>query len=115
MTRKFKAGDMITFLTDPGYVDISPNRVYTLRESTNGHLVFHDDVNDERTFADCDGRVYDWMASLEIEIFKENKKPVMIDAEELLEQIDGGTRYNMTVEEVVAYLRGFIHANKEEK
>lgn len=114
MTRKFKAGDMITFLTDPGCVDISANRVYTLYESPNGHLVFRDDVNDERTFAGCDGQVHDWMLSCEIEIFNKNEKPVMIDAEELLKLIDGGTRYNMNVEEVVAFLRGFIHAHKEE-
>lgn len=112
MAHEFKAGDMITFLTDPGYVDISANRVYTLYEDINNRLVFRDDVNDERTFANWDGELYDWMASCEIEVFNENTKTVMIDAEELLEQIDGGTRYNMTVEEVIAYLRGFIHANK---
>lgn len=111
MTRKFKAGDVITFLTDPEYVDISPNRPYTLYENQNG-LVFRDNVGDERAFADSDGVFHDWMASCEIEIFNENTKPVMIDAEELLQQIDGGTRHNMTVDEIIAYLRGFIHANK---
>ena len=109
MEHEFKAGDMITFLTDQGYVDISPNRVYTLYESPNGHLAFRDNVNDERIFADCDGRVHDWMASCEIEIFNENTKPVMIDARKLLARISNDT----TIREAIAYVQGVIDGQEE--
>lgn len=109
MTRKFKAGDMITFLTDPAYVDISANRVYTLYEDINNRLVFRDDVNDERTFANWDGELYDWMASCEIEIFNENTKPVMIDARKLLARISKDT----TIREAIAYVQGVIDGREE--
>lgn len=109
MTRKFKAGDMITFLTDPGYVDISANRVYTLYEDINNRLVFRDDVNDERTFANWDGELYDWMALCEIEVFNENTKTVMIDARKLLERISNDT----TIREAIAYVQGIIDGQEE--
>ena len=109
MTRKFKAGDMITFLTDPGYVDISANRVYTLYEDINNRLVFRDDVNDERTFANWDGELYDWMASCEIEVFNENEKPVMIDARKLLARISNDT----TIREAIAYVQGVIDGRED--
>lgn len=109
MSRKFKAGDMITFLTDPGYVDISANRVYTLYEDINNRLVFRDDVNDERRFANWDGELYDWMASCEIEIFNENMKPVMIDARKLLVRISNDT----TIREAIAYVQGVIDGQEE--
>lgn len=113
MTRKFKAGDKIALSNLPHpYVDISPHIGYTLYQNINGNLAFIDDVGDERVFTTRDGRLCDWMEPCEIKLVNDVEKPVMIDAEELLEQIDGGTRYNMTVEEVIAYLRGFIRANK---
>lgn len=109
MTRKFKAGDMITFLTDPGYVDISASRPYTLYKNGHRQLAFRDDVNDERTFADSDGRVYDWIASCEIEVFNENGKPVMIDARKLLARISNDT----TIREAIAYVQGVIDGQEE--
>lgn len=108
MTRKFKAGDKISFLTDPGYVDISPNRVYVLYEHFNG-LAFRDNVGDERMFAGCDGQVHDWMASWEIEVFNENTKPVMIDARKLLARISNDT----TIREAIAYVQGVIDGQEE--
>lgn len=109
MTRKYKAGDMITFLTDPDYVDISPNRVYVLYEGSNGRLVFRDDVGDERAFATRNGELSDWMQSCEIEIFNENKKPVMIDARKLLARISNDT----TIREAIAYVQGVIDGQEE--
>lgn len=109
MTRKYKAGDMITFLTDPAYVDISPNRVYTLYEDIRGRLMFRDDVGDERAFATRYGELSDWMQSCEIEIFNENTKPVMIDARKLLARISNDT----TIREAIAYVQGVIDGQEE--
>lgn len=108
MTHKFKAGDKITLLTDPGYVDISANRVYTLYETISG-LAFRDDVGDERMFAGCDGQVHDWMLLCEIELFNENTKPVMIDARKLLARISNDT----TIREAIAYVQGVIDGQEE--
>lgn len=109
MTHEFKAGDMITFLTDPGYVDISANRVYVLYEDINGCLVFRDNVGDERAFTTRYGELCDWMLSCEIEIFNKNEKPVMIDARKLLARISNDT----TIREAIAYVQGIIDGQEE--
>lgn len=112
MAREFKAGDKIRFTGVSEYKSyITKSEVYELYEDKDGWLYLTDDDGDVAYFTDAHGELMEWAKGCTFEVVSDSDR-VMIDAEELLEQIDGGTRYNMTVEEVIAYLRGFIRANK---
>ena len=108
-----RAGDRIIFTkVDPDeYYSITKGKAYDIYEDSDGWMCISDDDGDEAYITNGVGEERAWVERTEYHVVGENSG-VMIDAEELLGQIDGGTRYNMTVEEVVAYLRGFIHANK---
>lgn len=108
----YKAGDKIRFTNTNEYKSyVTKGAVYRLYEDEDGWLCLTDDDGDVAYFTDSHGELRGWLDDCSFEVVKDSDH-VMIDAEELLEQIDGGTRYNMTVEEVIAYLRGFIRANK---
>lgn len=112
MTSKYKAGDKVRFSDiDEEIYYITEGNVYELYEDDDGWLWLEDDDGDKAYFTNSRGEFRSWNEDCTISIVTDSNH-AMIDAEELLKQIDGGTRYNMTVEEVVAYLRGFIHANK---
>lgn len=108
-----KAGDKIVFTGgeyDECY-DITKGVEYTVYADEDGWMCISDDDGNEAYITNDKGEERSWVERTVYHIVDEGSG-VMIDAEELFEQIDGGTRYNMTVEEVIAYLRGFIHANK---
>lgn len=108
----YKAGDKIMFTGVSDYKSyVTKGAVYRLYEDEDGWLCLTDDDGDVAYFTDAYGELRGWLEDCSFEVVGDSGR-VTIDAEELLEQIDGGTRYNMTVEEVVAYLRGFIRANK---
>lgn len=108
-----RAGDRIIFTkVDPGeYYSITKGKAYDIYEDSDGWMCISDDDGDEAYITNGVGEERAWVERTEHYIVGENSC-VMIDAEELLKQIDGGDRYNMNVEEVIAYLRGFIHASK---
>ncbi|MRB43140.1 hypothetical protein GH849_32005 [Bacillus thuringiensis] len=109
---RYKAGDKVRFSRiDEDVYYITEGKVYELYEDDDGWLWLEDDDGDKAYFTNSRGEFRSWNEDCTISIVTDSNH-VMIDAEELLEQIDGGTRYNMTVEEVIAYLRGFIRANK---
>ena len=110
MAYEFKAGDKVRFSgLDITYV--TEGKVYELYEDDDGWLLLTDDDGDKLYFANSRGDLRSWNEDCTISIVTDSDR-VMIDAEELLKLIDGGTRYNMDVDEIIAYLRGFIHANK---
>lgn len=114
MTREFKAGDKIRFTGVSDYKSyVTKGEVYRLYEDEDGWLCLTDDDGDKAYFTNAQGELRGWLDDCSFEVVSDSDR-VMIDAEELLKLIDGGTRYNMNVEEVIAYLRGFIHAHKEE-
>lgn len=110
---ELRAGDRIVFTQiDPeDYYSITTGKAYMVYEDSDGWKCISDDDGDEAYITNQVGEERAWVERASYHIAGENRG-IMIDAEELLEQIDGGTRYTMTVEEVIAYLRGFIRANK---
>ena len=110
MTRKYKAGDKFILISTPhAYVDISTHTEYTLYENLNGHLVFRDDVGDERAFTDRDGCLSDWMLPCGIRLVNDVEKPVTVDARKVLARISNDT----TIREAIAYLEGIIDGQEE--
>lgn len=110
MTRKYKAGDKIKLITNPySYIDISTHTEYTLYETSDGRLVFRDDVNDERAFTKRNGTLSDWMQPCDIRLVNDVEKPVMIDARKLLDRISNDT----TIREAIAYVQGVIDGQEE--
>lgn len=109
-----RAGDRIVFTqTDPeDYYSITKGKAYDIYEDSDGWKYISDDDGDKAYITNQVGEERVWVERSSYYIEGESDGAIMIDAEELLKLIDGGTRYNMNVEEVIAYLRGFIHANK---
>lgn len=111
---ELRAGDRIVFtrVNPDEYYSITKGKAYDIYEDSDGWMCISDDDGDEAYITNGVGEERAWVERTSYHIAGENNGAIMIDAEELLQQIDGGTRYNMTVEEVIAYLRGFIRANK---
>lgn len=112
MTRKYKAGDKVRFSRiDEAVYYITEGKVYELYEDDDGWLWLEDDDGDKAYFTNSRGEFRSWNEDCTISIVTDSNH-VVIDAEELLRQIGGGAMYKMTMDELYAYLRGFIDAHK---